>query len=641
MTGASSHASKKQHKQLVPITREFLREFYLKYPLEPVPAAARDSHVAAIEELSRVVTKPGSKVPAEFHMDTPTRIDDCFWRNRMICEELALSISRIKQGLAPTGGPAAAETAAVCDRMQAVLVQAERDVWSVQETNTSSVRQQLKQFIPQDFRGALLERQRVAGEAKYKKQIDDLVKRGGTIRARYDLCLQHQWERRQSLVQLGECSGMYKIVIKWVAGIPQVLLDFAKEINAKLGPMEEQRIKYGPDLYGITTLGLRLTVCLAAWAEAAGGVGKGSAATPAARDAAPHLAAVVEPAVAFYVEHMLRVIKFIGNVFQHSPFILSKEDLEHGGAAAAAAATVGAANGEHAGPEPAAVSATNGAAAVHVTAHSAVANEAAGAAVGAAAAVAVTTTSGAEPAAAHAPIDAGSSDAGAGSSAGVSTSASASAAGLSGAGSLVAPVTPAATPPDAVGRGALLNSNGYIANATAPAAASAPVPAPAPAPQHAQAPPHAESHSGTLPPRPSPLNRHDTPSPTHLLPSPNGRGLVTPEAALLPSPGVHRAHGAAPPTSGGFGRTSANGGRVSLTGDSQCSFTSAPEDAPWHHPESGYHAASSDGGLGIGQLFLGCLGMGSHGRTGAGAGAAPPPPGGDKAGLEQLKPIAE
>lgn len=215
MTG-TSHAAKKKQQHLVPITREFLREFYRQYPLEPVPGAVRDSHVKAIEELERVVTKPGSKVPQEFYMETPTRIDDCFWRSRMICEvrlvhncgrrkacacvqqrpvtharapyarpmllarasshparpmfpdmtlivpsqELALSISRIKQGLAPAGGPAAVEVAAVCDRMQALLVQAERDVWTVQETNTASVRQQLKQFIPQDFRGALLERQR-------------------------------------------------------------------------------------------------------------------------------------------------------------------------------------------------------------------------------------------------------------------------------------------------------------------------------------------------------------------------------------------------------------------------------------------------------------------------------------------------
>lgn len=51
-------------------------------------------------------------------------------------------------------------------------------------------------------------------EAKYKKQVDDLVRKGGSIRSKYELYLQQQWERRQALVQLGECSGMYKMVIK-------------------------------------------------------------------------------------------------------------------------------------------------------------------------------------------------------------------------------------------------------------------------------------------------------------------------------------------------------------------------------------------------------------------------------------------
>ncbi len=115
---------------------------------------------------------------------------------------------------------------------------------------------------------------------------------------------------------------------RWVAGIPQVLLDFAKEINAKLGPMEEQRITYGPDLYAATALGLRLDVLAAAWAEAG----------PAAGQHAAKLASVVEPAVAFYCTHMLRVIQHIGNVFQHSPFFVNKEDLAEGAGAAAAAA---------------------------------------------------------------------------------------------------------------------------------------------------------------------------------------------------------------------------------------------------------------------------------------------------------------
>ncbi|GLI62677.1 hypothetical protein VaNZ11_005353 [Volvox africanus] len=338
-----------KQRPLVPITREFLRLFYQKYPLAPVPYEERLVHLKRVEELTDTVTKPGSKVPEHFGIPSPTRIDDCFWRNRMICEELALSASKLQENLG-----SAPAVAAACERCQSLLVSTERSILAVQEHNTASVKAQLQQFIPQDFRGALLERQRAVKEACFKKHVDDLVKRGGTIRQKYDLYLQQQWERRQALVQLGECSGMYKMVIKWVAGIPQVLLDFAKEINAKLGPMEEQRIKYGPDLYGITELGIRLDVCLAVWAESV------AATLPEAYAAQLRLLDVVEPAVGFYCEQMLRVVRHIGDVFQHSPFFVNKDDLEkqhegggerNGVAEAAASATVATVAKQHVNEE--------------------------------------------------------------------------------------------------------------------------------------------------------------------------------------------------------------------------------------------------------------------------------------------------
>jgi hypothetical protein len=44
--------------------------------------------------------------------------------------------------------------------------------------------------------------------------VEELVRKGGSIRQRYDLYLQQQWERRQALVQLGEASGMFRYIIK-------------------------------------------------------------------------------------------------------------------------------------------------------------------------------------------------------------------------------------------------------------------------------------------------------------------------------------------------------------------------------------------------------------------------------------------
>ncbi len=45
-------------------------------------------------------------------------------------------------------------------------------------------------------------------------QVEDLVTRGGTIRDRYELLLQQQWERRKALAQMGELSGMFKFLVR-------------------------------------------------------------------------------------------------------------------------------------------------------------------------------------------------------------------------------------------------------------------------------------------------------------------------------------------------------------------------------------------------------------------------------------------
>lgn len=40
------------------------------------------------------------------------------------------------------------------------------------------------------------------------------------------------------------CVCWAQVMVRYLGGIPQVLLDFAKEINAKVGPMEEQRVTW-------------------------------------------------------------------------------------------------------------------------------------------------------------------------------------------------------------------------------------------------------------------------------------------------------------------------------------------------------------------------------------------------------------
>ena len=58
--------------------------------------------------------------------------------------------------------------------------------------------------------------------------------------------------RRQTLVHLGEASGIFKAFLVYMGGIPQCLFDFLKTVNADNGPMEEYRVTYGPFQYWIT-----------------------------------------------------------------------------------------------------------------------------------------------------------------------------------------------------------------------------------------------------------------------------------------------------------------------------------------------------------------------------------------------------
>jgi len=82
--------------------------------------------------------------------------------------------------------------------------------------------------------------------------IQALIDSGGSIKEKYDLYWKLQLERRQTLVHIGNATGAYKAIIKYIGGVPQVLLDFIKTVNDTAGPMEELRIRFGPKAYYLT-----------------------------------------------------------------------------------------------------------------------------------------------------------------------------------------------------------------------------------------------------------------------------------------------------------------------------------------------------------------------------------------------------
>jgi len=85
--------------------------------------------------------------------------------------------------------------------------------------------------MPQDFRGTLIRQQRERSERNKQAEVDAVVSAGGSIHDRYALLWKQQMERRVQLAQLGSATGVYKTLVRYLVGVPQVLLDFIRQIN--------------------------------------------------------------------------------------------------------------------------------------------------------------------------------------------------------------------------------------------------------------------------------------------------------------------------------------------------------------------------------------------------------------------------
>ncbi|XP_030927053.1 uncharacterized protein LOC115953506 isoform X2 [Quercus lobata] len=173
---------------------------------------------------------------------------------------------------------------------------------------------QVMTYMPQDFRGTLIRQQRERSERNKQAEVDALVNSGGSIRDRYALLWKQQMERRRQLAQLGSATGVYKTLVKYLVGVPQVLLDFLQQINDDDGPMEEQRQRYGPPLYSLTTMVISIRLfLLVLWGRFDAGNSK------------RQQVAVLEKAIDVYTSEFERFIKFMGEVFANSPFLVSAE----------------------------------------------------------------------------------------------------------------------------------------------------------------------------------------------------------------------------------------------------------------------------------------------------------------------------
>lgn len=308
---------------LVPITRAYLSSYYDKYPFVPLS----DDVATLTAEIRSIITTLQTHTPLtegeslmvdEVDREPPHKIDENMWKNREHIEEIIFLLERPHwpATLQQQSRLEDVELAPIFEQLKVKFANALKTLEYYQSKNADNVFNTVMTYMPQDFRGTLIRQQRERSERTKHAEVDALVKAGGSIRDRYALLWKQQMERRRQLAQLGSATGVYKTLVKYLVGVPQVLLDFIRQINDDDGPMEEQRQRYGPPLYSLTKMVLTIWLFISLiWTRFD------------ARKITTDEIAILEQAVNIYTSEFERFIKFMGEVFANSPFFISADEV--------------------------------------------------------------------------------------------------------------------------------------------------------------------------------------------------------------------------------------------------------------------------------------------------------------------------
>lgn len=305
---------------LMPITREFLAQYYDKYPFDPLSDdVARLS--AEIRSLATNICIDSPLTPGERSLmedadsQPPNKIDENMWKNREQIEEIIYMLDRSHWPNALVQQTSEdADLSSTFVQLKDKLENTLKTLKFFQNKNSESVFNIVMTYMPQDFRGTLIRQQRERSERNKQAEIDALIASGCSIKDRYALLWKQQMERRRQLAQLGSATGVYKTLVKYLVGVPQVLLDFIHKINDDHGPMEEQRQRYGPTLYSLTSMAFKIRLFLSL-----------AFSRLEVRKLQKHEITVFEEAVNIYTSEFERFVTFLREVFANSPFFITAE----------------------------------------------------------------------------------------------------------------------------------------------------------------------------------------------------------------------------------------------------------------------------------------------------------------------------
>lgn len=322
--GTNYHIAMASTVGLVPITRAYLAKFYDRYPYSPacqdVVSLSTSLHHHYKRMETQLLQNSGDDVElvAGLEFLPPHKIDENLWKNREQIEEVLdlLKEANWPAALHHHGDPSLQDFQTVLIEVAAQLMSLLKEIEEYQFRSSEKVFNMVMTYMPQDFRGSLIKQQRERSEKRRQSELDSLLNSGGSIHDKYALLWRQQMDRRRQLAQLGSATGVYKTIVKYLVGVPQVLLDFVRQINDHHGPMEEQRERYGPFLHQLTSLSVSIRIFLVLWWIL----------YDDHLSFANEFMLLLDRAVKSYVTEFKHFLNFLGDVFENSPFLISAEE---------------------------------------------------------------------------------------------------------------------------------------------------------------------------------------------------------------------------------------------------------------------------------------------------------------------------
>mmetsp|Transcript_25350 Transcript_25350/g.39753 ORF Transcript_25350/g.39753 Transcript_25350/m.39753 type:complete len:415 (-) Transcript_25350:219-1463(-) len=250
---------------LVTITREVLKEHYK----DVVNPEAGSEYTAVSKQVQDAIDGFSGEACSDLRntmlQEIPKRIDDNLLVCRENCEEImklldddtldaALDAMRLTED-GPAGAPPkfAFMLSSVRGKLQETIDQCEK----YQNSNSQRVKGLVDNLLPNDFRARLFKAQTDRSEAARKAEVEALIKRGGSVKEKFEMIRKHQNARRERLAMIGNMQGVYKSMLTAV-GVPESLLSFVKTLNDENGPIEELRQRFVPSLQDLASFAMNL-----------------------------------------------------------------------------------------------------------------------------------------------------------------------------------------------------------------------------------------------------------------------------------------------------------------------------------------------------------------------------------------------